>query len=41
LASATPQAECPPDTLDSIEAVDKDMKREFDKWAGGRLNGVD
>jgi len=41
LASATPQAECPPDALDSIEAVDKDMKREFDKWGGGRLNGVD
>jgi TonB family protein len=42
LGSAPSQAECPPDTtLDSIEAVDKDMKREFDKWAGGRLNGVD
>jgi hypothetical protein len=42
LGSAPPQAECPPDsTPDSIDAVDKDMKREIDKWAGRRLNGVD
>lgn len=40
--SAPPQTECPPDsTSDSIDAEDKDMKREFDKWGGGRLNGVD
>jgi TonB family protein len=35
------QTECPPDsTPDSIEAEEKDMKRQFDQWGSGRLNGV-
>ncbi len=42
LDSAPPQADCSPDsTSDSIDAEDKDMKRQFDMWGGGRLNGVD
>lgn len=42
LTSASPQADCPPDaSSDSIDAEDKDMKRQFDQWGVGRLNGVD
>ncbi|MEN6586676.1 MAG: TonB family protein [Sulfuricella sp.] len=42
LTSAPAQAECPPDsTSDSLDAEDKDMKRQFDIWGVGRLNGVD
>jgi TonB family protein len=42
LPSAPPQTDCPPDSSpDSIDAEEKDMKRQFDQWGSGRLNGVD
>jgi hypothetical protein len=41
-SGAPPQTDCPPDsTPDSIDAEGKDMKRQFDQWGVGRLNGVD
>lgn len=41
VTGAHPQTECPPGTTsDSIDAEEKDMKRQFDQWGSGRLNGV-
>ncbi|BBP01099.1 hypothetical protein SFSGTM_18070 [Sulfuriferula nivalis] len=41
VTSASPQTDCPPDSSsDSIDAEEKDMKRQFDQWGSGRLNGV-
>ena len=39
--SDAPQTECPDAGLDSIEAEEKDMERQFKEWGAVRLNGVD
>jgi TonB family protein len=41
VTGAHPQTECPPGTTsDSIDAEEKDMKRQFEQWGSGQLNGV-
>lgn len=39
--SDAPQTECPDAGLDSIEAEEKDMERQFKEWGAVRLNGAD